>query len=79
MPLKPTRVRRRSSSFYLAMSYRIPLQVTKVLQLSSGTAYPICPRCHGSLDREYKRFCDQCGQRLGWDMVEFTDVISHEP
>ena len=76
MPLKQRRTRRRSFSFFLAVSYRIPLQVTEVLQLPSGTAYPICPRCHSSLDREYKHFCDRCGQRLGWDMIEFTDVIN---
>ena len=75
MPLKPTTARQRSSSFFLAVTYRIPLAVTKVLRLPSGTCYPICPRCNGSLDREYMHFCDRCGQRLGWDMIEFADIV----
>jgi len=57
-----------------AVSYRIPLPVTKVIAYSK-TTYPICPRCTVSLDREYMSFCDRCGQKLNWDLFEYAKVI----
>ena len=33
-------------------------------------AYPLCPRCKLTLDREYQRFCDRCGQRLDWSRYD---------
>ena len=57
-----------------AVSYRIPLPVTKVIAYSK-TTYPICPRCTVSLDREYMSFCDRCGQKLKWDLFEYAKVI----
>lgn len=48
------------------LSYRQPLGVREILVYRSGQAYPVCPRCRSSLDREYMRFCDRCGQRLNW-------------
>ena len=56
-----------------AVSYRIPLPVTKVIAYSK-TTYPICPRCAVSLDREYISFCDRCGQKLNWDFFEYAKV-----
>lgn len=50
-----------------ALSYRMPLPVTKAALLRSGS-YPICPRCSSSLDREAMVFCDRCGQRLSWGL-----------
>lgn len=41
--------------------YRKPLSVTEWRR--TGAA---CPRCDRTIDREYQRFCDQCGQRLAW-------------
>ena len=57
-----------------AVSYRIPLPVTKVIAYAN-TTYPVCPRCAVSLDREYMSFCDRCGQKLNWDLFEHTKVI----
>ena len=57
-----------------AVSYRIPLPVTKVI-VYSKTSYPICPRCTVSLEREYVSFCDRCGQKLNWDLFEHAKVI----
>ena len=57
-----------------AVSYRIPLPVTKVIAYSK-TTYPICPRCTQSLEREYMAFCDRCGQKLNWDLFEHAKVI----
>lgn len=49
-----------------AMSYRIPMQVVRILVLRNNTSYPVCPRCNITLDREYMNFCDRCGQKLSW-------------
>ena len=57
-----------------AVSYRIPLPVTKVIAYSN-TTYPICPICAISLEREYMAFCDRCGQRLNWNFFEHAKVI----
>ena len=60
--------------FMDAVSYRIPLPVTKVIAYSN-TTYPICPRCTISLEREYMSFCDRCGQKLNWNFLEHANVI----
>lgn len=70
-------VKKRKHYMYLfvdAVTYRIPLPVTKVIAYTSAT-YPICPRCTLSLDREYMSFCDRCGQKLNWDLFEHAKVI----
>ena len=56
-----------------ASHYRVPMEVTKILKLKSGNLYPVCPRCKITVDREYMKFCDRCGQRLGW--AEIKDAI----
>ena len=49
-----------------ALLFRIPAAVTECRAYRSGEAYPVCPTCRSSLDREYMAFCDRCGQRLEW-------------
>lgn len=61
--------------FMKAVSYRIPLPVTKIIVYADNTAYPLCPRCESAIEREYVFFCDQCGQKLNWDLFEFARVI----
>lgn len=61
--------------FIKAVSYRIPLPVTKVIVYADNTAYPLCPRCESALEREYVFFCDQCGQKLNWDLFEYARVV----
>lgn len=67
MPLKRIETKRRKPLAVTAEAYRIPLQVRKVIQFKGGHSYPVCPRCDCSLDREYMRYCDRCGQHLAWD------------
>lgn len=50
----------------VAASYRIPLPVAKVVIFANGDAFPLCPHCNSSLDRDYQSYCDRCGQALGW-------------
>lgn len=59
-----------------AVSYRIPLQVTRVVKLPGyGEIYPQCPRCKRTMDREYIQFCDRCGQKLSWDYLDDAVVL----
>jgi len=57
------------------LSFRIPMEVTQVRLFPSDGAYPVCPQCGISLEREYQRFCDRCGQRLNWKSYGKASVI----
>ena len=60
----------------LELDFRSPLQVTEMIYLSHmHTAYPRCPRCHASLDREYMAFCNCCGQHLDWAYIDKATVL----
>lgn len=61
--------------FGQAMTFRIPLLVTKVIVYSDHTAYPLCPRCTIGLEREYMNFCDRCGQKLSWKLFAYAKII----
>lgn len=56
-------------------SFRRPLAVTAVFAAASGDTYPVCPRCAVTLEREYQRFCDRCGQRLDWTRFDEAAVV----
>lgn len=47
-------------------SYRLPRPVVEVRTFPDG-AYPLCPRCHRTVEREYMSYCDRCGQCLDWN------------
>ena len=67
MHLKKQKKRRHNLvELFNLVSYRLPLLVTEVVVLNSGSCYPRCPRCGLSIDREYMNYCDRCGQRLEW-------------
>jgi len=52
-----------------------PMCVRQVLRLSSGYTYPICPACRITLEREYQRYCDRCGQCLNWNRFDKAVII----
>ena len=62
--------------FLDAVSYRIPRKVSQALQFKDGNVFPVCPRCEITLDREFVRFCDRCGQRLLWLYYEENCIIT---
>lgn len=67
--------RKRSANLFIdALTYRVPLHVTKVMAYAN-TTYPVCPRCTTSLDREYMNFCDRCGQKLSWTFFKYAQII----
>lgn len=57
-----------------AISYRIPLPVTEIVEYAVDGCYPVCPRCHIPIEREYMSFCDRCGQRLNWSLLPLARV-----
>lgn len=75
MLLKQMQKEHRKPSILHAVSYRIPLPVTEVVVFRSGDSYAVCPRCDSLLDREYMRYCDCCGQRLAWELLDYAKVV----
>ena len=72
---KTTTARRHKPPRIAAYLYRMPMQVRRRLVFPNGDSYPICPRCDDLVDREYLRFCNQCGQRLGWEVFDSAQII----
>ncbi len=60
-----------------AESFRIPMTIKYVYRLKNGEMYPVCPRCHYLLDREYQRYCDYCGQALGWKGFSKVPIVDN--
>lgn len=58
-----------------AVSYRTPLIVEYILVFENGDAFPICPRCSVTIERDYQRYCDRCGQRLNWHNYHKAKII----
>ena len=76
VPEAPTKKRKRTISLFAeAIAYRVPLPVTKIIVCADDTAYPLCPRCESAIEREYVFFCDQCGQKLNWDLFDYAKVV----
>ncbi len=52
------------------VSHRTPMRVSDLISFSDytygSTVFPVCPRCKCSMERDYQRFCDRCGQALDW-------------
>ena len=49
--------------------YRQPLAIPKVRcyrYIPGLTGFPVCPRCSYTMEREYQRCCNHCGQYLDW-------------
>lgn len=55
-----------------ALNYRIPMEVREIYTALEyrSSEYPVCPRCHLTLNREFQRYCDRCGQALSWNLFE---------
>ena len=78
MLLKTVATKQRKRSRIPAYLYRMPFPVTKVKVYCNGDSYPVCPRCDCTMDREYMKFCDRCGQHLAWGAFDFAGII-HAP
>ena len=62
-----------------ALSYRVPMAVTSIRgfrTLTGGlSTYPVCPRCHTTMEHEYQAYCDRCGQALDWKDIKRANII----
>lgn len=48
------------------LSYRQPERVAEIFVTDEKEAFPVCPRCKVSMEREFMSYCDRCGQKLDW-------------
>lgn len=66
--------------------FRIPMPVKEIcvfprsscIDIDADTmdAFPVCPRCGFTLEREYQAYCDRCGQCLSWNDFQNATVIT---
>ena len=55
-----------------AIQKSIPAPVSMVMerQYASGyMAFPVCPSCGITVERDHQNYCDRCGQRLDWGQL----------
>lgn len=65
---------------YKELSYRLPKTVTEAIFFKSHDgfdAYPICPTCKVSFEREFQSYCDRCGQKLDWTGFSYDTCVRH--
>lgn len=41
--------------------------------------FPVCPQCAITMEREYQRFCDRCGQSLDWHTYKDACLLNNTP
>ena len=61
-----------------AEEFRKPMLIKTFRHYSSGNEYPDCPRCGAAIERDYQRFCDNCGQRLKWNFSKMKCRVWYE-
>ena len=62
--------------------YRRPMAVAEIRAFSlchGAPAYPVCPRCEKTMEREYIAFCSRCGQKLDWENFQEARIVYVEP
>lgn len=56
------------------LAFRVPMPVTNVRMLGNFP-FPVCPQCKSTLEREYQKYCDHCGQCLDWTIFENAAIL----
>ena len=60
-------------SLFRFAAYRIALPVREYILYRDAfgreSTYYYCPRCDGTLERDYQAYCDRCGQCLNWEHI----------
>ena len=62
--------------------YRHPMSVVEIHSFPrchGAPAYPVCPRCEKTMEREYTDFCSRCGQMLDWRYYQHAKIVCVEP
>ena len=50
-----------------AEEFRKPMLIKTFRHYRDGSEYSNCPRCGTAIERDYQKFCTNCGQRLKWN------------
>ena len=51
--------------------YRTPMKIEQAIYISKANLmFPVCPRCHKAIEREYTNYCSCCGQKLLWQDID---------
>lgn len=66
---------KKAAAIVEAEGFRTPMPVVEVHRFRGGGAYPVCPRCGITLEREYQSYCDRCGQRLSWRSLRKAKIV----
>ena len=64
--------------FIRGYSYRYPMLVKEVIvfpELPNEGGYYFCPRCQTTMERDFMKYCDRCGQCLDWSQYEQAEVV----
>ena len=64
-----------------ALSYRHEMRVQELMVFRSWrpeTSFYLCPRCGITLEREFVKYCDRCGQCLDWTMHAQAKIVYPE-
>lgn len=62
---------------YIIVSKQVPALITEAVVYSNDNTYFRCPSCKSTMEREYQKYCDRCGQRLKWPSlrkIKYTQV-----
>lgn len=66
------------TTWFSARSYRRPMAVRELMvfpAIKQDTSFYVCPRCRVTMEREFMRYCDRCGQRLNWAHYEQARIV----
>ena len=61
-----------------ALTYRRPMRVRELMVFSCGDrtdSYYLCPRCRITMEREFMKYCDRCGQCLDWSRHDWAKIV----
>lgn len=64
---------------YKELMYRVPMQVTTIIMYKPDYGFPQCPKCEVTIERDYQKFCDRCGQKLSWKHYSKAKIIDLSP
>ena len=58
----------------LLIEKRAEVQAVRIYGYGNS-AWAICPNCDNAVERDYQRYCEQCGQLLAWNKFSQGRVV----
>lgn len=56
------------------LQFRTP-KIVSDLMLFQDTSFFVCPQCGITLEREFMKYCDRCGQCLNWKNYKHPRIV----